>query len=422
MSERPTPARSGVGDRPDPLLDAYRQASAHEGRRPSPSVRDAVLAHARAASQQPDESTHRADTTALHSTRTMPGATVSRAAANDAAWYWRVAAGLVIGVLGVWGYRVATLGGEAATVASAPVVASPAAPVAAGANAADTTRDSATTPPQVASASPVADAALPTAAAPSARTESRGTGAAGQKAQSGGNVKTGSIDRMPGSGSTAAPTSPVPDVPPVAVYAPSAVGMTTESTGAAAVATASPAATLAVTPPAAPAAPPPPAAVLAARSPQPLPAAPAGAMAAPPADETVAMAEMAKRTATRVAKAEQPAPASDSVNRDVGAAGALLRAERTAPNTEMRAKAAAVASASAPPARIGDMTPPMQQGMANVALFSALRAGQVDAVRNAIVRGANVNARDDQGRTPLQIARESNQTEVIRLLEAAGAK
>lgn len=68
------------------------------------------------------------------------------------------------------------------------------------------------------------------------------------------------------------------------------------------------------------------------------------------------------------------------------------------------------------------MTPPMQQGMANVALFSALRSGSVDSVRNAIARGANVNARDDSGRTPLQIAKEANQAEIVRLLEAAGAK
>jgi len=68
------------------------------------------------------------------------------------------------------------------------------------------------------------------------------------------------------------------------------------------------------------------------------------------------------------------------------------------------------------------MTPPMQQGMANVALFSALRSGQIEAVRSAIARGANVNARDDRGRTPLQIAREGNQTEIVRALEAAGAK
>ena len=54
--------------------------------------------------------------------------------------------------------------------------------------------------------------------------------------------------------------------------------------------------------------------------------------------------------------------------------------------------------AAAAPARIGDMTPPMQQGMANVALFSALRSGQIEAVRSAIARGANVNARDDRGR------------------------
>ena len=68
------------------------------------------------------------------------------------------------------------------------------------------------------------------------------------------------------------------------------------------------------------------------------------------------------------------------------------------------------------------MTPGMQRGMANVALLAALRSGNVEGVRNALLRGADVNVRDDRGRPPLQIARENNQTEIIRLLEAAGAR
>ena len=37
--------------RPDPLLDAYRQASEREGARPSATLRAAVLAHARVVAQ-----------------------------------------------------------------------------------------------------------------------------------------------------------------------------------------------------------------------------------------------------------------------------------------------------------------------------------------------------------------------------------
>jgi len=177
---------------------------------------------------------------------------------------------------------------------------------------------------------------------------------------------------------------------------------------------------------------------MAARTPQPFPASPAAT--APPAEDAVALAELAKRsTAARAAKTEQPAAATTdaAIASGVAASGALARNERTEPRAEARAKAVseqtmavATAPAAAPAAPaaaagaapIGDLTPPMQQGMANVALFSALRSGQVESVRSAIARGANVNARDDRGRTPLQIAREGNQTEIVRVLEAAGAK
>jgi ankyrin repeat protein len=56
------------------------------------------------------------------------------------------------------------------------------------------------------------------------------------------------------------------------------------------------------------------------------------------------------------------------------------------------------------------------------ALVSALRAGNMVALRAAIARGANVNLRDEQGRTPIQIARERGDTAALRALEAAGAR
>ena len=55
-------------------------------------------------------------------------------------------------------------------------------------------------------------------------------------------------------------------------------------------------------------------------------------------------------------------------------------------------------------------------------MFSAIRTGNVNALRAAIARGANVNARDEAGRSALQIARERSDAEMIRALDLAGAK
>ena len=68
------------------------------------------------------------------------------------------------------------------------------------------------------------------------------------------------------------------------------------------------------------------------------------------------------------------------------------------------------------------MTAPMRQGMADVSMFSALRTGDLAGLRAAIARGANVNAKDERGQTALQIARGRNDAELIKALEAAGAK
>ena len=55
-------------------------------------------------------------------------------------------------------------------------------------------------------------------------------------------------------------------------------------------------------------------------------------------------------------------------------------------------------------------------------MFSAIRAGNLNALRAAIARGANVNARDEAGRSALHIARERNDTEMVKALDLAGAK
>lgn len=419
MSEQSAP----IKDRPDALLDAYRQASAHDGARPGPRVREAVLAHARVVAQSAASATGDA-------ARTMSEAIVRQPAANDRAWYWRAAAGLVLGIAGVWMYRLTTQPAVESTVAAA----SAPAPAAAAASEKTAIRDgngaaganvaTAPVPPAAAAvASQAPAAALPAEtqiAVAGAKSAKKDTAPASATArESAADQMAFNVGRARTGGETARATLKA-DEPVIALAKPAIVG-------------------------AAPSAAP----VLAARTPQPFPASPAAAAVAPPAaEDTVALAEMAKRSTARVAKAEQPAAADAANNGGASAVGALARSDRAEVRSDARAKvvaeqAAAAAAAPAapsaststvasvpapmpaaapPPARIGDMTPPMQQGMANVALFAALRSGQVESVRNAIVRGANVNARDDRGRTPLQIARENNQTEIIRLLEAAGAK
>ena len=59
---------------------------------------------------------------------------------------------------------------------------------------------------------------------------------------------------------------------------------------------------------------------------------------------------------------------------------------------------------------------------ADLSMFRAVRAGDIPALRAAIARGVNANAKDERGRTALQIARERADVETIKLLEAAGAR
>lgn len=56
------------------------------------------------------------------------------------------------------------------------------------------------------------------------------------------------------------------------------------------------------------------------------------------------------------------------------------------------------------------------------ALFSAIYAGKTEAVKVLIELKANVNARTKDGDTPLKAAAKGDQTDIIALLKAAGAK
>ncbi|HEV7765251.1 MAG TPA: ankyrin repeat domain-containing protein [Thermoanaerobaculia bacterium] len=56
------------------------------------------------------------------------------------------------------------------------------------------------------------------------------------------------------------------------------------------------------------------------------------------------------------------------------------------------------------------------------ALISAILAAKVEAVKTLIELKANVNTKMKDGTTPLKLARKGDQTEIVALLEAAGAK
>ena len=57
----------------------------------------------------------------------------------------------------------------------------------------------------------------------------------------------------------------------------------------------------------------------------------------------------------------------------------------------------------------------------NDQLLAATAAGDLRAIRVALEAGADVDARDETGRTPLMVATEARQTEAFRTLLAAGA-
>ena len=54
-------------------------------------------------------------------------------------------------------------------------------------------------------------------------------------------------------------------------------------------------------------------------------------------------------------------------------------------------------------------------------MHEAAGSGQIDFAKLLLERGADVNARDDGGDTPLTIAFESKQPEIAKLLREHGA-
>lgn len=384
-------------DRKDPLIDAYRQASEREGGRPGAHMRAAVLAHARVvAASMPSANEAARD---AHRVRQRA------VAANEPRPLWRLAAGVVIGLVGVWIFQLTRPAANPdVTVASIA-----------------TTATSPTQPTEATPTSPIAAAPTPAA------------GAGG----------TAPAERARGDAQLAMAQPPPSNVPPLKREAQSTDLVRKDPVLDA---RAEQSVALAKTPGRA--------ADLAreVRATEPTTGAPVAAGASLPdraASETmIASAETQKSTrAAQMERAEPSAPAS-SANAAASAPGADVPPPPSAFPANAAA-AATVASAalpmpSAPPAPVASAAPtigaagsirakstaataatvppttPLTES--DQALFKALLAGDLRELRAAIARGANVNARDERGRGALQVARERGDADSVRALEAAGAR
>ncbi len=407
--------------RKDPLVDAYRQASEREGARPGAGVRAAVLAHARVVAQSGSGTGQAAATASVSET------VLATPAANESSPIWRLAAGVVIGLLGVWLYQLTQAPDKADTaVASAPAsvsTASPASPPAEKAKSAESV--SAVSAGSAASASAPAETSV-AAAAPS---------------------RPALAARTP---MDAAPPRARADVgTPETRRTEPAIAMATDA--ARPEKKEQPATTVATN--------------VAAPAAGPAQDSASGALANDAARETmIASAELRKsaraavrdepRVAAATVTAAPPAPAAPPLPNAFPAQSTAMAgsvATAPAPATAAAPRAGVPAAAPAPMAGIGASAPAglaanksdtdavrpqaaakineavtperrTQLGELDQSLFAALRTGNIGALRTAIARGANVNVRDERGRTAIQIARERGDVEAVRVLEASGAR
>ncbi len=344
-----------IPPRKDALLDAYRQASEHEGGRPGAQVRGAVLAHARVVAQsRPSAMLGSSASAVSQAMRDAP-------AANDRAPLWRLAAGVVIGLVGVWIFQLTRPAAtpETSSASVSGTVTAPAPQVA----------PTNTETPVAAKLATVTQSEASVAAATPAPVLAQATAASRASNQ----TRTQSV---------------------VASLPPNAPDNNVASRGGAAD-QARPENSMALSKTPAPAA-------------APAPDAAAGS-AADAATSEVMIASVETRKSARA-----PAPASIPLPSPPPSSPAAFPAV-----TPEAAIAAAPSRRSETSGRSGWTG---WNSEADQALFKALNADDLPRLRAAITRGANVNARDERGRTALQVARERADAEAVRALEAAGAR
>ncbi len=394
MSSSPTDKRI------DPLIDAYRQASELEakdsGARPRAALRAAVLAHARVVVQSAD---------AAEQKLAVSDAVRATPAANESRPIWRIAAGVVLGVVGLWVYQLTRPGStDEANVAvlSAPqsakataneataAAAPPAAPVASVASVAPSAAAAPTNPVTVAAPAQVETAvavAMPSRADKAAR-------------------DTSARDRTSTTSVTASVSAPRGSVADAA-RSETSVALAKLNTPASRAEKAPPASA--------------PTAVAA--------AAPVASAATSAVSEAAASEPLGE---TMIASAEMRKAARPSVAARASVAAAPVVAAAP-PNAFPATATGAMAAAAPPPAAPAAVqqsaaaggNSALRQGIVSTpdaAMFSAVRIGNVNAFRAALARGANVNARDEGGRSALQIARERSDADMVKALELAGAK
>ena len=390
---------SRTDQRIDPLIDAYRQASELEaqttGPRPSATLRASVLAHAHVVAQS----------AAVAEPKLAVSETVrATPAANESKPVWRMVAGVVLGLVGMWTYQL--MRPDAMSEANVAVMTAPQSGKSAVAGLAATAPAATPAQPETAVAVVVPITPTPTPTTPTVRPA---PARARANAPDNANVPDANAggarrDAVADAVANAARSETSLALAKVATPAKKA-----ESATAAAVAPVLPAT---VSAPAEVAAAPAAAAATASAAASALPEA-----ASSEAIGEVAMASADKRKSmARIAEPRTPAPV---------AAAAAAVSPNAFPATTAGAMASAPPPATAPQAATVSGSAMPRQSVASTpdaALFGAVRIGNINAVRAALARGANVNARDEAGKSTLQIARERNDNEMVKALDAAGAK
>ena len=343
----------------DSLIDAYHQATARECARPGAKLRAAVLAHARVVAQSLPSSG--ANAAALSDTIR------AKAAANEASPIWRLAAGVVVGLVGVWIFQLTRP--ASAPDATVATVSTTSQPQASKAQVEEST--AATKPVSAAAPETTMAVAAPAPAAPSAAVDASGSRVRADVANS----------RKPAESTRAETNVAVVSAPLRAeradLLAPAPVGVNSAASRSAATAMAT------------------------------------------DTDTNTNTSETFSETVVASAELRKSAKVATSPLNDPPAmAGASPRMSSAAPDAfpaQTAAKAVAKAADAARP-----RSPPLDER--DQAMFRALRAADLSALRAAIARGANVNAQDERGRTTLQIARERGDGALVDALQAAGAR